>query len=323
MSERKRIPVILGADTGVDDTMALMLAAQHPRLNVLAVTATFGNTTTANATKNTLNALAMCGREDIPVAGGAATPWKKPLRTSPYIHGENGIGGYEYPEDHTAALSGEYAWDLSYRRIMECGEKVTYIAQGPLTNLATMVRKYPDVKARIDKVIYMGGELRGDCAGSQCASVNVFHDPDAAQYAMTAGLDFHMCTGGAVTSRVRFGWGELEKNFSGLGEKGRAVLTMLKFYFTQCGGFEGKAQKMPIHDAPTVMYLLEPDCYTSIPCRCEVELEGPETYGYTLIDLYNIGGWSAAEKNIRYVRVREDKVDYLADQIIKGIRGDL
>lgn len=32
---------------------------------------------------------------------------------------------------------------------------------------------------------------------------------------------------------------------------------------------------------------------------------------------------TAAEKNIRYVRVREDKVDYLADQIIKGIRGDL
>lgn len=322
MSEMKKLPVIIDADTGVDDTMALMLAVQHPQLDVLAVTATFGNTTVEHATQNTLNALAMCGREDIPVAGGAAVPWKKALKTSPHIHGEDGIGGYKYPENHTAALSGEYAWDLSYRKIMECPDKVTYIAQGPLTNFSTMVRKYPDVKARLDRVVYMGGELRGDCAGSQCASVNVFHDPEAAQYALTAGLDFHMCTGGAVTSRVRFGWEELQENFGGQGEKGRAVLTMLKFYFTQCGGFEETPQKMPIHDAPVIMYLLEPDCYTSIPCRCEVELDGVETYGYTLIDLYNIGGWLETEKNIRYVRVREDRVDYLAGQIIKGIRGD-
>ena len=37
MSELKRIPVILDADTGVDDTMALLLAAQHPMLDVLAI----------------------------------------------------------------------------------------------------------------------------------------------------------------------------------------------------------------------------------------------------------------------------------------------
>ena len=79
MTEWKKIPVILDADTGVDDTMALILAARHPKLDVLAVTATFGNTTLEYSLKNTLNALAMCGREDIPVASGMPVPWKIPL----------------------------------------------------------------------------------------------------------------------------------------------------------------------------------------------------------------------------------------------------
>lgn len=323
MSELKKIPVILDADTGVDDTMAILLAARHPNLEVLAVTATFGNTTTEFATKNTLNALAMCGREDIPVAAGSPVPWKKKLRTSPYIHGDNGVGEYEYPVNHTAALTGEYAWDLTYRKIMEYPGKVNYIAQGPLTNLATMLRKYPEVKDHLGKVLYMGGELRGDSAGSQCASVNVFHDPDAAQYVLRAGLDFHLCTGGAVTSNVVFGWDELEEHFGDLGEEGRALLHMLGYYFEKCGAFHGEAQKTPIHDTPVIMYLVEPECFTTERIRCEVEVGGPETYGYSLIDLYNLGGWSEEEKNVHFVRVKADKTEYLAHRIMHGIRGEL
>lgn len=323
MNEMKKIPVIIDADTGVDDTMALLLAAQHPALNVLAVTATFGNTTTANAVQNTLNALAACGREDIPVASGSPVPWKKRLCTSPYIHGENGIGEYVYPENRTAALTGEYAWDLTYRILMSQSEKVNYIAQGSLTNLATLLRKYPESRERLDKVIFMGGELRGDSAGSQCASVNIFHDPEAAQYVLQSGVDFHLCTGGAVTSPVGFAWEDLTDAFSSQGAWGAALLQMLRFYFDKCGGFEGAARKMPIHDTPVIMYLAEPENFDAVRCRCDVELNGPETYGYSLIDLYNLGGWSDAEKNIHYVRVKPERTDALSQRIIKGILGKL
>lgn len=323
MTEWKKIPVILDADTGVDDTMALILAARHPKLDVLAVTATFGNTTLEYSLKNTLNALAMCGREDIPVASGMPVPWKIPLRTSPYIHGENGVGEYEYPQSSTKALTGEYAWDLSYRMIMNCSEKVNYIAQGPLTNLATMLRKYPEVKERLGKVIFMGGELRGDSSASQTASVNVYHDPDAAQFVLTSGVDFHLCTGGAVTSPVGFAWEELEANFRDRGEEGKAILHMLRFYFDKCGAFNGPSSKTPIHDTPVIMYLAEPEHFTTEKVRCEVELDGKETYGYSLIDLYNLGGWSEEEKNVHFVRVKPEEIETLAERIMTGMKGEL
>ena len=323
MSQLKKIPVIIDADTGVDDTMALILAARHSALDVLAVTATFGNTTLDHSLRNTLNALAMCGREDIPVASGTPVPWKIPLRTSPYIHGENGVAEYEYPENHTKALTGEYAWDLTYRVIMSYPEKVNYIAQGPLTNLATMIRKYPEVKERLGKVIFMGGELRGDSSASQTASVNVYHDPEAAQYVMTSGLDFHLCTGGAVTSPVGFSWEELEENFGDFGEEGKAILHMLRFYFDKCGAFNGPSPKTAIHDTPVIMYLAEPEYFTTEKIRCEVEVDGREAYGYSLIDLYNLGGWSEEEKNVHFVRVKLEQVEELAQRIMKGMKGEL
>lgn len=323
MSERNRLPVIIDADTGVDDTMALLLAAQHPALNVLAVTATFGNTTTDHALQNTLNALASCGREDIPVAAGAPGPWKKRICTSPYIHGENGVGEYEYPVDHTAALAGEYAWDLTFRVLMNSPERVNYIAQGPLTSLATMLRKYPESRERLDRVIFMGGELRGDSAGSQCASVNIFHDPEAAAYVLGSGLDFHLCTGGAATTPVGFDWRELTAAFEGWGERGDAILRMLRFYFEKCGGPDATARRMPIHDTPVIMYLAEPEHFEATRCRCDVELDGPETYGYSLIDLHNIGGWLQSEQNVWFVKTRPERTELLASRIIRGIKGEL
>ena len=98
---------------------------------------------------------------------------------------------------------------------------------------------------------------------------------------------------------------------------------MLGYYFGKCGAFEGVGVKMPIHDTPVIMYLTEPECYTTRKVRCEVVLDAPETYGYSLIDLYNLGGWSEEEKNIHFVRVKADKTDYLAQRIMKGIKGEL
>lgn len=60
----RKIPVILDADTGIDDTMALLICATSSKLDVLAAVSTFGNTTIDYATQNTMDVLALCGRQD-------------------------------------------------------------------------------------------------------------------------------------------------------------------------------------------------------------------------------------------------------------------
>lgn len=152
--------------------------------------------------------------------------------------------------------------------------------------------------------------------------MNIFHDPDAAGYVIDAGLEFYMCSGTHVTDHVLFRWQELEKWFSGDSLQDRAVLTMLKYYYDACSGFgENIDLKLSIHDAATVMFLLEPDCYRTVKCHCAIELTGTETYGYSLIDIYNIDGWEESEFNIHYVYILDEKTDYLRHLILRGIKG--
>ena len=64
--------LILDVDTGTDDAVAIMLAALHPDLDLIACTTVNGNAEVAYCTDNTLRVLDHVGRSDIP-GGNHAT----------------------------------------------------------------------------------------------------------------------------------------------------------------------------------------------------------------------------------------------------------
>jgi inosine-uridine nucleoside N-ribohydrolase len=66
--------LILDVDTGTDDAIAIMLAALHPELDLVACTTVNGNVDVRRATDNTLRVLDFIGRGDIPVYEGVHRP---------------------------------------------------------------------------------------------------------------------------------------------------------------------------------------------------------------------------------------------------------
>ena len=58
--------IILDVDTGVDDAMALLLAARSPALNLLGVTCVMGNVGVDKVVPNTLKVLEVAGATDVP-----------------------------------------------------------------------------------------------------------------------------------------------------------------------------------------------------------------------------------------------------------------
>src|SRR5271155_4183338 len=66
--------MILDCDTGTDDAVAIMLAALHPKTELLACTTVNGNVPVHNCTDNTLRTLDFIGRSDVPVYEGSARP---------------------------------------------------------------------------------------------------------------------------------------------------------------------------------------------------------------------------------------------------------
>src|SRR3989337_2489970 len=83
-------PVILDVDTGIDDLIALLIAATSPELNLRGVTCVAGNVEIHHVARNTGKILRMVGRGDVPGSNGAARPLERRLRTAPDTHGPTG-----------------------------------------------------------------------------------------------------------------------------------------------------------------------------------------------------------------------------------------
>src|SRR5262252_1367455 len=93
--------VIIDTDPGVDDAFALLLAMRSPELRIEGITAVAGNVPLELTLPNALRMVEVAGRTDIPVAAGARAPLSRRLVSAAYVHGENGLGGAEFPEPKT------------------------------------------------------------------------------------------------------------------------------------------------------------------------------------------------------------------------------
>ena len=86
------IPLIIDSDPGLDDALAIGLAAASPEIDLLAVTTVGGNADVTRCTDNALRLLHAYGRDDVPVAEGAAGALLGSVVRATEVHGESGIG---------------------------------------------------------------------------------------------------------------------------------------------------------------------------------------------------------------------------------------
>ena len=178
-------PVILDVDTGVDDALALLLAARHRQLDLLAVTCVGGNARVDDVVRNTLTVLQACGRGDVPVARGAERPLLEPAGEPRLTHGSDGMGDLGWPAPDLRP-DPRHAVELLRDTLLEparARRQVTLVTLAPLTNVALLLRTWPDAAAGLDGIVVMGGEFT---AGSPADEFNVRHDPEAAAVVLAA-----------------------------------------------------------------------------------------------------------------------------------------
>jgi pyrimidine-specific ribonucleoside hydrolase len=172
------VPMIIDTDPGVDDAVALMLAAASPEIQLLAVTTVFGNADVEVTTANALRLRTLGGLGNVPVAAGAARPLVYPRRRRAVCwHGRDGLGGradlLPEPSGPASALG---AVTLMATLLRDAIAPVTLVAIGPLTNIALLLAVHPEVKPRINRIVTMGGHLSGPPA-----EFNINSDPEAAR----------------------------------------------------------------------------------------------------------------------------------------------
>ncbi len=153
-----RIKVIMDCDPGIDDGIALAYAAAHQdELELLAITTFAGNATIDKVTKNALELADFYGLK-VPVAKGQERPLvKEPLHAEEF-HGETGLGHCVLPETKKELASDNAV--LFIRDILNDlpeGEQVTVIETAPMTNLALLLRIFPEVKEKIRQIVFSSG----------------------------------------------------------------------------------------------------------------------------------------------------------------------
>ncbi len=193
--------LIVDTDAGVDDAAALgWLLTQTAQVNLLAVTTVAGNTTVDNATKNVLALLLSNGWQpgSAPeVWMGAAKPLNEKLSsTGKLIHGTDGLGyaRYLFEDSAPGVLDQLLAATPTDVRSFYCShaptandEPITILALGPLTNIATAIKKCPNEMRRYQYVVLGGNRGLGNQTPS--AEYNFWQDPDAAQLVFSAGIE--------------------------------------------------------------------------------------------------------------------------------------
>lgn len=176
MNARK---VIIDCDPGIDDTLALLLALHAPELDVLGITVVCGNVPTAQGAENALKVLQFVNRLDIPVYLGETKPLVREYVDATDTHGSDGLGETFLPNVTQVRPQNDAVTFLA--QTLSQQTDVSIIALGPLTNIARLLREYPDSLNGLDELVTMGGNYKSHGNCSPVAEYNYWCDPDAAK----------------------------------------------------------------------------------------------------------------------------------------------
>lgn len=272
----KKIPVIIDCDPGLDDAVALILAGRDERIDLKAVTVVGGNQTLEIVGRNALRLLSLAG-VDVPVAYGFGGPMVRELIMAPEVHGSDGIQGVVLPESKLKA-SELHAIDLMADILRKSEEKITLITMGPLTNLGMLLKRFPELKEKIERISLMGGVINGgNCTCS--AEFNIYVDPEAASIVFNSDIPITM-SGLDLTHRAILLPEEIEELREIDNEVSRVLVNILD-KITEFHHSIGD-EYCYLHDPVALLAASHPELITTKALRVDIELQGKFTRGMTV-----------------------------------------
>ncbi len=179
--------VLIDTDPGIDDAVALALAARLPELDVVGITTCHGNTDVARATRNAREVARRVGMA-APITAGASAPLHRGAHPARETHGEEGLG-YWVPEQAAHGEANHAAEAIA--EAAGATHRLTLICLGPLTNLARALAKY-DVASKLGAVFIMGGTVGVRGTQTRWSEFNWWGDPEAVDAVLNAGLDIRL-----------------------------------------------------------------------------------------------------------------------------------
>lgn len=275
----KPIPIIFDTDIGtdVDDAYALVLAARSPQLELKAVTTLYGKVEVRSAIARKL--LLLMGKDSVPVASG---PSKAIAGHDSFWGGWEGKGLLATNEE-VHGVSSKPARDVMIETILASDRKVTIVSVGGLSNVAAALETMPSLRARIERLIIMGGCVRPLLIQGKPIpprrETNLRNDVDAAEIVFKSGVPITLAPA-EVTFRTKLFFRDFELIEKSSSRLAQAITALTSEWESRLRGFmksfgveayytDGSVM---LHDPLAVCLLVDPTVATVEPLRIRIEL---------------------------------------------------
>ncbi|CAF1235220.1 unnamed protein product [Adineta steineri] len=311
--------VWLDCDPGHDDAFAIILAAYHPSLELIGISTIDGNQTLDKTTKNAYTVAYIAGLPTtIPIIRGCNEPLCRDIITGGEIHGETGLGDIDIPEhpEYQSSINDydeNYLWNI-YKKIRDVGRLVTLIAIGPLTNVALLLKVFPQIKKFLSEIVIMGGSI-GMGNATPSAEFNLLNDPDAAHIVFSSPHVPRLVMVPLEVTHTVFATKQVRDRLRSIVSPFSTTLDYLLHYFATAYKDVYQFDFPPLHDPCAVAYVANKDLFEEQLMHVDIERTGGYCLGRTICDVFDM---QRKEKNC-FVVMKIKKVEQFWDMMLEAI----
>jgi inosine-uridine nucleoside N-ribohydrolase len=273
-----RVKMVVDCDPGHDDAVAILFAARH--CDLLAVTTVHGNASLENTTRNALAIVELAGI-DVPVAAGHASGLVHGTVDATDIHGKSGLDGADIPAPTRAPIDA-HAVDVLIDLASRHREELVIAPVGPLTNIASALKREPRLARWVREFSIMGGSTTlGNI--TPAAEFNIYADPEAAHVVFASGVPIRMA-GYNVTRVTGFNAADIARMRQAGRRTAGVIADLMDHYLRRQKDVFG-LDVAPMHDVCAVVPYLDETLVSYVSTNVQVELEGRLTRGMTVCDM--------------------------------------
>ena len=279
----KKRKIIIDCDPGHDDAIALLMAANNPKLDLLGITIVAGNQTLEKTCKNGLN-VCQALNINVPIYAGMALPMVREQVVAANVHGETGLDG---PVFGPLNIKAEDKHAISYiiETLMASEGDITLVPVGPLTNIAMAMRIEPRIIPKIEEIVLMGGAYAiGNFTPS--AEFNFFADPEAAHVVFTSGAPIVMM--GLDLTNQTICTKDMITRIESIRSKASALFGDIMRFVLKTQYEEFGLAGAPLHDATCIAYLTDPSLFEMQSMYTAIDIKSELCYGRTVCDVNDV-----------------------------------
>lgn len=278
--------IILDCDPGHDDAIAIMIAAKHPAIELLGITAVAGNQTLDKTLPNALKVVECLGI-DVPVYGGMSLPMVREQIVAENIHGVSGMDGPVFPP-LTRKAEPVHAVTYIINTLMKSDGDITLVPTGPLSNIAMAMRLEPRILPKIHQIVLMGGST-GHGNATAAAEFNFYADPEAASIVFRSGVPIVMM--GLNLTDQTVCTPDIIERMEKVGNKAGKLFGDLMRFTLETQRIHNGLAAGPVHDVTCIAWLIDPEIFQMKEMYAQIDTTGSVGYGASFCD-----SWGCSKK---------------------------